>query len=184
MKNLKLAGAFDANTKESGDPDTLWSMLSTPDEHWEAEYGEAAREIAQGFEPASFKQSLGKAMTMARGAIPKASWNIKVLGPEFQPNVSSGAPIEQARALHAAGSRTPTHQGSGAQRTGKAEPIRAKRPNAKRSYREADYEGYEGYAEGLNDDGYSTGGDGEDRMGGRKRPKKVCSLLYAGIVSC
>lgn len=145
--------------------------MSQPAEAWDNQLGRVSKEIEKGIPEASLS-SLGKAVTMARGAIPKDVWNPKVLG-ELGLKEPDSAKVVQN------GSRTPIPLSAGSQRSGKAELPRPKRNIKKRTYGDASFEGY---GEGFVDDetGYSTGGDGDDRAG-RKRPKKVCSLLLHSI---
>jgi len=196
MKSLKLAGAFDAETKAIDAPDTLWAMVNPgfTDEQraegearWQSDFGAIAKAMSENL-PILPPQVLGKAVAMAKGSIPKHIWNPKVLGLETKKDTVT-TPIGQVKTMNNSGARTPIHQGGtrqvgGAQRMAKAEPTRPQRNNAKRSYGDSVYEGYgEGYADDdMHDPGYSTG-DGEDGMGGRKRPKKVCKVR-ALVSSC
>ena len=76
------------------------------------------------------------------------------------------------RALPESASAPPTSHNS-------LDALRPKRNVKKRTYGDSSFEGYgEGYVDDdMQEMGYSTG-DGEDRGGGRKRPKKVCYLLH------
>jgi hypothetical protein len=144
-------------------------------EIWDANHVRG-QEIDKGLSD-TVRSSLGRAMTMARGPIPKERWNPSVLGELGAANVD---PSKQA----AAKAKAPIMQGAtsmpkankAAAAAGAADIARPKRSVKKRTYGDASYEGY---GEGYIDDeaGYSTG-DGDDRAGGRKRPKKVGSLLY------
>ncbi|KAH8598173.1 Rox3 mediator complex subunit-domain-containing protein [Bisporella sp. PMI_857] len=181
FKKFGISGAFGEDVKEKDAPDTLAAMMQKPDELWKQEFGPFAKPLSEGSDLAPPNQ-LQAAFTMKRGPIPKSVWNSKVLGADFNQTLTPGsAPLAQNKATNNSGSRTPVHQVGSLQRVKevKADLSRPKRANKKRTYGEESYEGYEGYAEGnypdddLQDTGYSTGGDGEDRLGARKRPKKT-----------
>ena len=186
MKSLKLAGAFDADSKPHGAPDTLYMMayrgreveeIAANEARWNTHHEEVSKAMAQGL-PILSDEIIDQAMLMQRGNIPKSVWNNKVLGLEVKKDVIT-TPVGQAKSINNGGTRTPTHSGithqsNAAHRAAKVEAVRPQRNNAKRRYGDANFEGYgEGYADDdAHDPGYSTG-DGEDAMGGRKRPKKV-----------
>jgi hypothetical protein len=169
-----LSGAFDSVKKEDGAPDTMFAMMMLPQEEWDAKTGRTAQ-VDKGL-PEATLANLGKAMTMARGVIPKNVWNPSVLG-ELN---NTAAVVASAKVVHN-GVKTPVPQvaTAGAVRVNKGEAPRPKRNIKKRQYGDSSFEGYgEGYVDDdLQEAGYSTG-DGDDRAGGRKRPKKVWILLY------
>jgi len=169
---LKLSGNFDSLKKEIDAPDTLWSMMTQPDEVWDSQYAHVSKELDMGL-PHAVTGSLGKAMTMARGVIPKDMWNNSVLGELVSPPI----PTEPAKAVQN-GVKRPPLQAGGVSRAAKVEGPRPKRNVKKRTYGDASFEGYgEGF---VDDDGQETGystGEGDDRLG-RKRPKKVCNLIH------
>lgn len=165
-----LSGAFDSVKKEEGSPDTMLFMMQLPQEEWDAKTGRTAQ-VEKGLSE-EVLASLGKAMTMGRGAIPKSVWNPSVLGE------LNGTPVPTAKVVHN-GVKTPVPQVATVPRVSKGEAPRPKRNIKKRQYGDSSFEGYgEGYIDDdLQEGGYSTG-DGDDRAGGRKRPKKVGILLH------
>jgi hypothetical protein len=167
-----LSGNFDSVKKEIEAPETLWSMMAQPDDVWDSQFANASKEINMGL-PQSVTGQLSKAMTMARGIIPKDTWNNSVLGELVAPPTPGEAPKAVQN-----GVKRPLPQAAGVPRTGKVEGPRPKRNIKKRTYGDASFEGY---GEGFVDDdtqeaGYSTG-EGDERMG-RKRPKKVCEMVH------
>jgi hypothetical protein len=172
IKEHGVSGAFDSVKKEMDAPDTLLAMMHAPEEEWDAQYTRG-KEIGKGL-PENVKASMGKAFTMARGTIPKSSWNAAVLGELiYAPSQTESAKATQN------GIKIPVPQNPSVVRTAKSDLPRPKRNIKKRTY---DDTSFEGYAEGFMDDdaqetGYSTA-EGDDRGGSRKRPKKVCSMLY------
>lgn len=168
---LKLSGNFDSVKKEIEAPDTLWSMMAQPNEVWDSQFGHASKEIETGL-PQQVTGQLSKAMTMARGIIPKDAWNNSVLGELVTPSTPSDVAKLAQNSV-----KKPLTQTAMAPRPGKVEGPRPKRNIKKRTYGDASFEGYgEGYVDDdAQDGGYSTG-DGDDRTG-RKRPKKVCQTL-------
>ncbi len=173
IKDHGLVGSFDAVKKELGAPDTLYAMMIAPQEEWDAEYTRG-KEIDKGI-PELLLPAGNKVFTMAKGVIPKNLWSSSVLGEVLTPGQA-----EQAKATQN-GARTPHPQSILARplkATAKGDIHRPKRNVKKRTYGDSSYEGYgEGYADDdTQDTGYSTG-DGDDRGGNRKRPKKVCYVL-------
>jgi hypothetical protein len=162
-----LSGAFDSVKKEEGAPDTMLFMMQLPQEEWDAQTGRTAH-VEKGL-PEEALANLGKGMTMVRGAIPKSVWNPSVLG-ELNSTPAAAAKIVPN------GIKTPVSQPqvAGVPRASKTEAPRPKRNTKKRSYGDSSFEGYgEGFLDDdMQEGGYSTGGDGDDRTG-RKRPKKV-----------
>lgn len=111
--------------------------------------------------------NIDKALTMAKGVIPKTIFDSSVLG-------EIGAPSSAKQVPKQNGARTPIPQAShGGTPRPKSELPRPKRNVKKRTYGDSSYEGYgEGYVDDdAPDGGYSTNDDS------RKRPKKVCNLL-------
>lgn len=168
-----LSGAFDSMKKEEGAPDTMYAMMMLPQEEWDAKTGRTAQ-VEKGL-PEVALANLGKAVTMARGVIPKTVWNPSVLGELNNTATNAGnAKVVQN------GAKTPIPQVAA---TGVARPIKGEAPRPKRNIKKRQYgdSSFEGYGEGYVDDdlqegGYSTG-DGDDRAGGGKRAKKVWNLL-------
>jgi hypothetical protein len=167
MKKAGLSGAFNPVKKEKTDPTTLLAMVEMPEDEWNAQ-NVRGKEIDRGLTEAA-KASMSKAFTMARGELPKSVWDNSVLGDLIKPDPPKVVPN---------GAKTQMPQNAGVVRAQKADLHRPKRNVKKRTYGDSSFEGY---GEGFVDDdaqetGYSTG-EGDDRAGSRKRPKKVCSLL-------
>jgi hypothetical protein len=171
IKEHGVSGAFDSVKKEMDAPDTLLAMMQAPEEEWDAQYTKG--KVSKGL-PENVMASMGKAFTMSRGIIPKTSWNAAVLG-EL---ISAPTQTESAKAIQN-GNKTPNPQNPSVVRTAKSDLPRPKRNVRKRTYGDSSFEGYgEGYVDDdAQETGYSTG-DGDDRGGSRKRPKKVGSMLY------
>ena len=167
----KLSGNFDVEKKELDAPDTLFAMMQTPGEEWDGQF--RGKEIGRGLLDPTLS-GMGKAFAMTRGPIPRTSWNSSVLGEVAAPVVSAKPIAKPASNVV----RTPQAQAVGASQLAKDIP-RPKRNVKKRAYGDSSYEGYgEGYVDDdMQEGGYSTG-DGEDRSGSRKRPKKVGSLVH------
>ena len=169
-----MSGNFDSVRKEFAEPDSLWSTVMQPNDVWDSQYAQAAKEMASGLPPLA-AASLSKAVTFARGVIPKDQWNSSVLG-ELAPRAIAAEPAKPVQN----GIKTQSPQTSGVPRT-KGESRRPSR-FPKRKYDDTSYKGYgEGYIDDdLGESGYSTG-DGERTA--RKRPKKVCAslLIYQNI---
>lgn len=173
MKNLGLSGAFDAVKKETSAPDTLFAMAYQPEEEWNAQ--NIRDKGLEGGLSEAVTSAIGKALTMAKGAIPKEAWNHSVLGEVGAPPAAA----EPARVMNN-GAKASVQQNAGVVRPStKADVPRPKRNVKKRTYGDSSFEGYgEGYVDDdLQDTGYSTG-DGDDRAGKHKRLKKVGSLLH------
>lgn len=167
-----LSGAFDSVKKEEGAPDTMLFMMQLPQEEWDAQIGRTAN-IEKGL-PEESSANIDRAMTMSRGVIPKSVWNPSVLGE------LNSAPAAATKFMQN-GVKTPIPQPqvAGVPRPNKAEAPRPKRNTKKRSYGDSSFEGYgEGFLDDdMQEGGYSTGGDGDDRTG-RKRPKKNSAAAH------
>lgn len=173
IKDHGVSGAFDSKKREFDDPQSLFMMMATPDEEWDAQHSRG-KDIEKGL--GLDDGLLGKALTMSKGSIPKTVWDSSVLG-----ELAATPATEPARAVQN-GARIAQPQAGGVARTAKSEISRPKRATKKRTYQDSSFEGYgEGYVDDDSHDvGYSTG-DAEDKGFSRKRPKKVCNLLY---ISC
>ncbi|KAI1096776.1 Rox3-domain-containing protein [Rostrohypoxylon terebratum] len=168
IRTLGLSGHFDAVKKDSNLPDTLSQMSAVPEDSWFS-LEIQGREIEKGLSQISQAQ-ISRATTMARGIIPKASWDSSVLG-ELAPNTQPKKAVNDQSARPTAPS-TPTASALGI--TPKPnKPLtpqvdRARRLGKKRSYQDSSFEGY---GEGYGDEdagGYSTG-DGDDRSKLKRR---------------
>jgi hypothetical protein len=167
MKRLGVAGQFEPHKKPEGAPSEFLAMLQVPDLEWSVHHVKG-REIEDGL-PEATLASLGRAMTMSKGVVPKEVWDTSVLGDlapisgdthkiSAKPN-TPGTPLTS---MPTNTSRPKPHLVAG------QDPTRPKRSIKKRAYGDSSFEGY---GEGFPDDdaGYSTG-DGE---AGQKRRKKV-----------
>lgn len=169
MKRLGVAGHFNVHKKEEDAPSEFMSMIQVPDLEWSV-HQVKGREISDGISSTTLA-NLGRAMSMAKGPIPKATWDTTVLG-DLAPS-SSGRPTS----ARPSAPTTPLVSTPGASNRPKPQlppgqdPTRPRRNIKKRGYGDSSFEGY---GEGFPDDeagidgGYSTG-EGE---GGQKRRKK------------
>jgi hypothetical protein len=167
IKRLGVNGHFDVVKKKLDAPDSLFAMIMQPEVEWNMQYVQG-KEIERGL-PEAARACLGKAMTMARGPIPKNSWDSSVLGELAAPPAS----VAPAKSIQI-GVKAPASHNAAVSRPTKTDIPRPKRNVKKRGYGESSFEGYgEGYGDDdLIDGGYSTG-DGEDRAMGPKRRKKT-----------
>lgn len=172
IKRLGVAGHFDVQKKKEDAPSEFMAMLQVPDLEWNV-HQVKGREITDGLSDISLA-SLGRAVTMAKGPIPKGVWDSSVLGDIAPSNGDS----KQPSSARPTAPNTPLAGAPGAVNRLKSQgppgsdPLRPRRNIKKRTYGDSSYEGY---GEGFPDDdagveaGYSTG-EGE---GGQKRRKKV-----------
>lgn len=174
IKRLGVTGHFDVAKKNDDAPSDFLSMLQVPDHEWNV-HQVKGRSLMDGLSDVT-KSTLGRALTMAKGPVPKSFWDSSVLGDIGPSNGdSSKAPSAKPTAPN-----TPLISMSGASAMSRSKsqllsgqnPARPQRSIKKRSYGDSSYEGY---GEGFPDDdtgletGYSTG-EGE---GGQKRRKKA-----------
>lgn len=184
IKRLGIMGHFDAVRKESSDPAGLMAMLSFPDQEWHI-HNVQGRDIQDGLS-ALTEASLSKAMSMAKGPIPRQIWDSSVLG-ELVTSVTEGsrqppsgkptAPNTPAAAVTPAfmarvklqGATDPQVQKMQAGLLGPAAARAAVGKNLKkRGFGDG---GFEGYSEGFQDDGEAGYSTGEDRSGQKRRKK-------------
>jgi len=78
IKKLGIAGQFDSLRREIDDPSGFVAMLGMPDHEWNVQIVRG-NEIADGLSEASLA-GLSRAMTMAKGPVPKGIWDTSVLG--------------------------------------------------------------------------------------------------------
>ncbi|SZF06369.1 unnamed protein product [Blumeria hordei] len=161
IKDHQLSGNFDSIKKEMDASDTLYALMTTPDEEWDAMYPNG-KDVLNGIcNPV--KQLIGKAFTMNRGTIPKSSWSNSILGELVPPSISP----EQSRPM---ASKLNQQQHSTYTKAKKLEGPRPKRSIKKRTYGDTSYEGYgEGY---FDDEGHEVDFDISGENLSRKRPKK------------
>lgn len=179
IKRLGLNGHFDAVNEDAERPDGFLQMMRCPDEEWRIHFV-LNKEIESGLAP-QIRSQMGKAVSMAKGMVPKSVWDSSVLG-ELGP-----LGIARAEKHKSTAPNTPvpnyTHATAAAQQPRpKIQPalapqggVRPQRNVKKRSYGDSSFEGYgEGYPddEAGGDTGYSTG-EGEMSGPGLKRRKKV-----------
>ncbi|PHH60648.1 hypothetical protein CDD81_1369 [Ophiocordyceps australis] len=172
IKRLGVTGHFDVQKKKEDAPSEFREMIQVPDLEWNV-HQVKGREIANGLSELSLS-SLSRAVTMAKGSIPKTVWDTSVLG-DLTP---SAGDVSKPLSNRPSAPNTPlasTPNASG--RSKSAAPPPAQDPNRprrnikKRTYGESSYEGY---AEGYPDDdanadtGYSTG-EGDNAQKRRKR---------------
>ena len=174
IKDLGISGKFDVAVRDDDAPDGFLAMLRQPEEEW-AVQNRQGKEIENGL-GAAVRSSLGPAMMMSKGTIPKNSWDSSVLGeldiPETKAPIAPVLARPVATGIVQKGLSTLGMQ----PRNGKAEVARPKRNVKKRGYEESSFEGYgEGYVDDdMVDTGYSTA-EGDDRAMSQKRRKKVGS---------
>jgi hypothetical protein len=174
IKDLGISGKFDVAVREDDAPDGFLAMLRQPEEEW-AIQNRQGKEVESGLS-AAVRSSLGPAMTMSKGTIPKSSWDSSVLGeldlPETKAPTAPALPKPVATSAVQKGASLAVMQ----PRNGKVEVARPKRNVKKRGYEESSFEGYgEGYVDDdMVDAGYSTA-EGDDRGISQKRRKKVGS---------
>lgn len=178
IKRLGVAGHFDVQKKKEDAPSDFMALLQVPELEWNV-HQVKGREINDGLSEATIS-SLGRAMTMSKGPIPKSIWDTSVLGdlaPSHGEGAKPGAPAK-ATAVSTPPVGTPTGSAMKGQLPPGHDPNRPRRNIKKRSYGDSSYEGY---GEGFPDDdaGYSTG-DGE---GGQKRRKKVSGLVNTDLAT-
>ena len=173
IKDSGISGQFDSVKKELDAPDTLFAMMMQPQEEWDAKYT-LGKDIEKGI-PEAVRANLGKAMTMARGIVPKEMWNNSVLGELAAPAFGATPTAKPIQA----GVKPAIGQNAAVARIAKGDIPRPKRNIKKRTYGDASFEGYgEGFVDDeVQDGGYSTG-EGDERAMGQKRRKKVGSLIW------
>jgi len=165
IKRLGVQGHFDEVKQDPFRQDGLLALMKTPQDVWDV-HVTRGRNIRDGFS-AEVKQKLPKAMSMAKGYVPRAVWDYSVLG-----DLAPGKGDNRASSMRPTAPNTPL-PALGTQsfpRPKVSTPLpqnQAKRNLKKRGF------GEEGYGEGTGDDetGYSTG-EG-DMASGLKRRKKV-----------
>lgn len=172
IKKLGVQGHFDSVKEEWQRPDSLLNLAKCPDDMWHAHFVRG-KEITKGFTP-EVQARMPRALTMAKGLVPKSLWDNSVLG-ELMPGKG-----DKPTSARPTAPNTPLASAvSNIQRvkpvpTAVQEVARPKRSVKKRSYGDSSYEGYgEGYPDddGGAETGYSTG-EG-DMASSQKRRKKV-----------
>lgn len=170
IKRLGVAGHFDVQKKKEDAPSDFMAMIQVPELEWNV-HQVKGREIGDGLSETTLS-SLGRALTMSKGPMPKAVWDSSVLGDLAPPNPdASKSASSKATAPNTPSASTPNASGrSKSQSSPGHDPTRPRRSVKKRSYGDSSFEGY---GEGFPDDdagidtGYSTG-EGEGRQKRRK----------------
>ena len=171
IKRLGVAGHFDVQKKAEDAPSEFLGMIQVPELEWNV-HQVKGREIADGISEAT-RSSLGRAMTMAKGPIPRAIWDTSVLGDVMPSNGTTKPTTPSTPLATTPGAAAPAPPRPKQPHPPGDDPTRPRRNIKKRSYGDSSFEGYgEGFPDddGGVDTGYSTG-DGER---GNKRRKKVC----------
>ncbi|KAK4242292.1 hypothetical protein C8A03DRAFT_40413 [Achaetomium macrosporum] len=178
IKKLGVQGHFDEVKEDPYRQDGLISLIKTPQDVWEVHFTRG-RAMQDGLSNEA-RQKLPRAMTMAKGVVPKSLWDHSVLG-----DLGPGKGEKQAPSARPTAPNTPLASAGlqgGMPWAKVGTPIaqdaaRSTRNIKKRSYGDSSFEGY---GEGSPDDetgaetGYSTGystGDG-DMAAGHKRGNK------------
>lgn len=166
MKRLGVAGHFDVVKKPEDAPSDFMSLLSVPELEWDV-HQVKGQEIGDGLSDATLS-SLGRAMTMAKGPVPRNVWDTSVLGDLAPSNGEASKP--SSGKLTTPGTPMAATPGVPPRKSNLQsanDPTRPKRNVKKRGYGDSSFEGYaDSFAD--EDAGYSTG-EGE----GGKRRKKV-----------
>ncbi|KAG5914508.1 hypothetical protein E4U42_000446 [Claviceps africana] len=171
IKRLGVAGHFDVQKKKEEEPSEFLAMLQVPELEWNV-HQVKGRDISDGLSEATLS-SLGRAMTMAKGPVPKSVWDTSVLG-DLPP--SNANPLKSMLGKPSA-PNTPLISTPNAmvrpqpQAPLGHDPNRPRRNIKKRSYGDSSYEGY---ADGFPDDdgGLDTGYSTAEGEGSLKRRKK------------
>ncbi|KAG5926649.1 hypothetical protein E4U53_003037 [Claviceps sorghi] len=171
IKRLGVAGHFDVQKKKEGDPSEFMAMFQVPELEWNV-HQVKGRDISDGLSEATLS-SLGRAMTMAKGPVPKSVWDTSVLGDLLPPSANPPKPMP----ARPSAPNTPLMSTLNAtvrpkpQAPSGLDPNRPRRNAKKRSYGDSSYEGYgEGFPDddGGLDTGYSTA-EGEGNLKRRKK---------------
>ena len=171
IKRLGVAGHFDVVKKPDDAPSEFMSLINAPELEWNV-HQVKGREMSDSLSETTLSV-LSRAMTMAKGPLPKQVWDTSVLG-ELAP--ISGD--KQASSVKPTAPNTPSVSAASvlsklkSQALAGQDPTRPKRNIKKRTYGDSSYEGY---GEGFVDDdaGADTGCDSGEGEGGHKRRKKV-----------
>jgi hypothetical protein len=172
MKELNVAGKFEAVVSDPTAPTSLRALAEMPDDYYQSTF-RTGQEIERSLSQMVLSK-LPAALSMARGQIPKTSWDSSVLGELDIPETKNAA-VSVASKLSAPGMQRTSSHLSATGKSGKADAPRPKRNVKKRGYEESSFEGYgEGYVDDEADGGY-TSGEGDERGVSQKRRKKVGS---------
>lgn len=165
IKDHGVSGVFDSKKRDFDAPESLFMMMVTPGEEFDAQYTRG-KEIHKGL--ALDDDLLTKAFTMSKGSIPKDVWDSAVLG-----ELGNSAPVEAAKTTQKL-----SQPYAGGARSVKPEISRPRRATKKRSYQDSTFEGYgEGFVDDDIPETTADMGSNDEKTASKKR-KKVCSLLY------
>ena len=173
LKTLGLAGRNRSVKHEDGKVMGLREMTLWPEEEWQSQKV-GGKDIHKGLS-SGILAKLDKAMQMQPGLLPNNNDWENLLGND---NPKLVEPTKALKIPNKPLAKTNSQVNGG---TANAETVRPQRTNKKRSYGDASFEGYTGYAEGIEDDdadaggGYSSGDTQLSRKSGRaaKKRKKV-----------
>ena len=172
LKTLGLAGRNRSVKHEEEKLVGLREMTLWPEEEWQNQKV-AGKDVHNGL-PDGILAKLEMAMQMQPGPLPNNHEWENLLGNDTPKSV------EPSKASKVANKPLTKANGQANGNTANAETVRPQRTNKKRSYGDASFEGYAGYAEGIEDDdidngGYSSGDTQFSRKSGRaaKKRKKV-----------
>lgn len=184
IKRLGLNGNFDKVVEDPRSDKGFLAMLGVPEEEWRVNFVHN-KEMENGLAP-EIRSKMTKAVSMAKGVLPKNVWDSSVLG-----ELSPLATTTEKHKSTAPNTPVPNYAGAtlGSQQP-RARPqqtlapqggIRPQRSVKKRSYGDSSFEGY---GEGFPDDGdtgYSTG-EGDMSGSGLKRRKKVLTENLSSMI--
>lgn len=175
IKRLGLNGHFDVVKTDPNSPDGFLAMIKFPEEEWQVHHVHN-KEIENGLHP-EIRNKMARAVSMAKGVVPKSVWDSSVLG-ELGPlgvaradKHKSTAPNTPVPNYTATAVSAPQPRAKSQQTLTPQGGVRPQRNVKKRSYGDSSFEGY---GEGFPDDGdtgYSTG-EGDLSGPGLKRRKK------------
>lgn len=173
LKTLGLAGRNRSVKHEEGKLMGLREMTLWPEEEWQNQKV-GSKDIHKGL-PSGILAKLDKAMQMQPGPLPNNNEWENLLGND------NPKPVEPTKASKIPNKPVAKANAQVNGNAANAETVRPQRTNKKRSYGDASFEGYTGYAEGIEDDdadtggGYSSGDTQFSRKSGRaaKKRKKV-----------
>ena len=110
IKRLGVAGHFDVQKKKEEEPSDFIAMIQVPELEWSV-HQVKGREVGDGLSETSLS-SLGRALTMSKGPIPKAIWDSSVLGDLAPANGEASKPVSaKPTAPNTPLATTPNHHG-------------------------------------------------------------------------
>jgi hypothetical protein len=184
IKRLGLNGHFDVVKTDPNSPDGFLAMMRFPEQEWYIHHVQN-KEIENGL-AGDIRQKMGRAVSMAKGVVPKSVWDSSVLG-ELGPlgvaradkhkSTAPNTPVPNYAAT-SVGAQQPRPKSQ--QTLAPQGAVRPQRNVKKRSYGDSSFEGY---GEGFPDDGDTGYSTGEGDMGGPglKRRKKVLTESFSTV---